>query len=189
VSRLPLPDFDALPEDAQDLIQQGEVMMGFAPNDALAMARNPEMLSGVSAMVMSIYGPGELEPGLKRLIGYIASTAAGCVYCQQHSTHGALKSGVEAEKLREAWSYETSDLFSDAEQAALKLAHLGSLSPSQVSDADFAAARAYFTDAQMVEIVGVISMFGFLNRWNAIMATDIEAKPKAAFEAAGMELK
>ena len=29
----------------------------------------------------------------------------------------------------------------------------------------------------MVEIVGVISLFGFLNRWNDTMATPLEAEP------------
>jgi len=189
MSRLPLPIFDTLPDEAQKLIAMGEEMMGFAPNDALAMARNPEMLKGVSAMVSAIYGSGKLDMGLKRLIGYISSTASGCVYCQQHTAHGSLKAGIEAEKLRAAWEYETSNLFHDGERAALKLAHLGSLSPSQVSDADFAAAREHFSDDEMVEIVAVISMFGFLNRWNAVMATDIEATPQSAFQAVGLDLK
>ena len=179
----------ALPEAARELIASGEPIMGFTPNDALAMARRPEMLRGVTAMVMGVYGPGEVEPELKRLVGYIASTAAGCVYCQQHTAHGAIARGVEAEKLRAAWEYETSELFTAPERAAMRVAHLGSLTPSQVSDADFAALRAHFTDGQVVEIVGVISMFGFLNRWNAVMATEIEDVPRAAFEGAGLELR
>ncbi|MEL7028460.1 MAG: hypothetical protein AAGL49_04450 [Pseudomonadota bacterium] len=31
----------------------------------------------------------------------------------------------------------------------------------------------------MVEIVSVIAMFGFLNRWNSTLATELEAAPAA----------
>ena len=48
------------------------------------------------------------------------------------------------------------------------------------ADADFADLRKYFTDYQIVEIVAVISMFGFLNRWNDTMATTLEP-PAAEF--------
>ena len=189
MSRLPPLPPSALSEEARELIASGEPIMGFVPNDALDMARRPDILRGVTAMVAGVYGPGEVEPGLKRLVGYIASTAAGCVYCQQHTAHGSLKQGVEAEKLRAAWEYESSPLFTEAERAALRVAHLGSLSPSQVCDADVAALREHFTDGQVVEIVAVIAMFGFLNRWNAVMGTEIEPVPRAAFAGAGLELR
>ena len=189
MSRLPRPEPDSLPPDVRDLIQGGAEAMGFTPNDALDMARRPDILRGVSAMVGSIYGPGEVALPLKRLIGYIASTAAGCIYCQQHTAHGSLKSGVEAAKMRAAWEYETSDLFTDAERAALRVAHLGSLTPAQVEDDQMEDLRSHFTDAQVTEIVAVIAMFGFLNRWNTVMGTDIEPAPEAAFKAAGLELR
>jgi hypothetical protein len=38
------------------------------------------------------------------------------------------------------------------------------------------------SDTQVVEIVGVIALFGFLNRWNDTMATPLEEEPKAVGE-------
>ena len=189
MSRIPRLPPDRIPDDARPLIAMGEQVMGFTMHDGLDMARNPAILAGVSQMLMSIYGPGKLDMGLKRLVGYVASTAAGCRYCQQHTAHGSSKQGVDPDKINAAWAYEDSPLFTDAERAALKVAHLGSLTPSEVTDADFEALRSHFSDDECLEIVAVISMFGFLNRWNAVMDTDVEAVPAEYAEAIGLELR
>ena len=49
--------------------------------------------------------------------------------------------------------------------------------PNAVTDADFAELRKHYTDAQIVDIVAVISLFGFLNRFNDTLATKLEASP------------
>lgn len=189
MSRIPRLPADKIPEAAKPLLQAGTQIMGFEMHDGLDMARNPKLLGGVSQMIMSIYGPGALDMGLKRLVGYVASTAAGCHYCQQHTAHGASKQNVDPDKINAAWEYDTSPLFSEAERIALKIAHLGSLSPSEVSDVDFAELRTHFSDDECLEIVAVIAMFGFLNRWNAVMDTDVEDVPGEYGKAIGLELR
>lgn len=177
MSRLAPIKRENLTEDVKALIDMGEQMMGFTPNDALIMARNPALTKAISALVGAVYGTGTLDPGLKRLIGYINSTAAGCVYCQVHTAHGAHNAGIEAQKIQKAWEYETSDLFSDAERAALRVALGAGKSPNEVTDAEFADLKTYFSDDEIVEIVSVIGMFGFLNRWNSTLATELESSP------------
>jgi len=189
MSRIPRLSPDAIPDQAKPLIAAGEEIMGFTMHDGLDMARNPALLRGVSEMVMAIYGPGHLDGGLKRLIGYVASTAAGCHYCQQHSAHGATGQDVDPAKIQAAWEYEHSPLFSDSERIALKIAHLGSLSPSEVTDENFAELRAHFSDDACLEIVAGISMFGFLNRWHAVMDTDVETLPAETARAIGLKLR
>ena len=49
--------------------------------------------------------------------------------------------------------------------------------PNAVTDADFAELKKHYTDAQIVDIVAVISLFGFLNRFNDTLATKLEASP------------
>ena len=51
--------------------------------------------------------------------------------------------------------------------------------PNAMTDELFAATQQYWTDGQIVEILGVVAMFGFLNRWNDTMATPLEAVPNA----------
>lgn len=185
MSRLEPLKRSELPESVMPLLEMADGMMGFVPNDLFVMARNPALLQALGGLVGAVYGQGTLDPGFKRLIGYINSTASGCVYCQSHTAHGAHKEGVDEEKIRAAWEYETSDLFSEAERAALRVAQGAGVSPNAVTDAQFTDLKNFYSDDEIVEIVSVISMFGFLNRWNATLATDIEDKPGAFFEGLG----
>ena len=41
----------------------------------------------------------------------------------------------------------------------------------------FAELRKHWSEEQIVEIVGVIALFGFLNRWNDTVATPLEDEP------------
>lgn len=43
----------------------------------------------------------------------------------------------------------------------------------------FAALRHHWDDGQIVEMLAVVGLFGFLNRWNDTMATPIEDRPTA----------
>jgi hypothetical protein len=46
----------------------------------------------------------------------------------------------------------------------------------------FAQMKKHWTEEQIVEIVMVISLLGFLNRWNDTMATPLEEVPIAGGE-------
>ncbi|MCG8441509.1 MAG: carboxymuconolactone decarboxylase family protein [Caulobacterales bacterium] len=184
--RLPPLPAGALPADVRAMIEAAAETMGFTPNDGLIMARRPDILAAFAGLVGAVYGAGSLDPGLKRLIGEAASKAAGCVYCTAHTAHGAAKLGVPEEKIAAVWEAETSPLFTDAERAAIRVAVRGAQSPSYVEDADMAALRAHFDEAQVVEIVAVIAMFGFLNRWNAIFDTPLEDAPAEAARRIGV---
>lgn len=172
--RLKPVDRDCLPEKLSTIMASAEAMMGFTANDGLLMAHKPAMMTALSALTVSIYKDTSLEQGLVRLVAYIASTAAGCTYCKGHTAFGALNHGVSREKLDEAWAYETSDLYTDAERAALRLAHHAAIAPHEISDEVFDALRPYWSEREIIDIVSVISLFGFLNRWNSILGTDLE---------------
>ena len=49
--------------------------------------------------------------------------------------------------------------------------------PNAVTDADFDDLKRHFTEAQIIQIVATISLFGYLNRWNDTMATTLESEP------------
>ena len=155
-----------------------EQRMGFLPNSLLTMARRPEILRAVASLVQAAR-TGTVSRELKELVALVASTAAGCRYCQAHTASNATRVGAEAAKLANVWSYETSDLFSDAERAALRLAHHAALVPNLATEEDFEELRRFFDDGEIVEIVTVIALFGFLNRWNDTVATDLEPRPFA----------
>lgn len=170
-----------LTPDIQNILSAVEIDMGFMPNDALVMAHKPDLMLAFGGLVQAVYDKeGEISPVLKRLIGLVTSQAAGCRYCKAHTAHAAINHNIADDKLEALWDYETSSLFSDAERAALRLAQVSGISPAYVSDDIFADLTSYYSYSQIVEIVATISLFGFLNKWNSVFETEIEALPKAA---------
>ncbi|MBX9842171.1 MAG: carboxymuconolactone decarboxylase family protein [Xanthobacteraceae bacterium] len=152
--------------------------MGFIPNSVLIMQRVPQMVDAFTKMTVAIWNPqGKVDLKLKRLISHVASRSAGCRYCMAHTADGAARQGVEQRKLDAVWDYRTSPLFNDAERAALDVAVAAGCVPNAVTDEMFMDLRRHWNDEQVVEIVGVIAMFGFLNRWNDTFATPLEDEP------------
>jgi uncharacterized peroxidase-related enzyme len=172
----PLPR-EEVPE-LEDSFGPVEQRMGFLPNSLLTMARRPAILHAVSSLAQAAR-TGTVSPELKELVALVASTAAGCRYCQAHTASNAARKGAQAEKIAQVWTYETSELFSDEERAALRLAHHAALVPNQATDEDFEELRRHFDDGEIVELVAVVALFGFLNRWNDTLATDLEPSPFA----------
>jgi uncharacterized peroxidase-related enzyme len=169
------------PEHTPELKEQFEVArkrMGFIPNSILIMQRSPKMVHGFTQMTAAIWDPeSKVDLKLKRLISHVASRSAGCKYCMAHTAEGAAKLGVEQQKLDAVWDYPTSPLFNAAERAALDVAVAAGCVPNAVTDEMFTELRQHWSDEQIVEIVGVIAMFGFLNRWNDTLATPLEDGP------------
>jgi uncharacterized peroxidase-related enzyme len=175
MARIEPLDLSSIPEFA-DLDATYRSIYGFVPNGARTMAHRPALLRGFLELRKGVMGPdsGTVPIELKNLIANIASKTSGCRYCQAHSIFGASRTGAEKARLQATWDYRTSDLFTDAERAALDLAVAASSVPNAVSDDVFADARRHWDDGEIVEIMGVVALFGFLNRWNDSLATQLE---------------
>ena len=170
---------DDLPPDLRALFDAATAQMGFAPNDVLVMAHWPDLLRVLGPLVFTVWAPGEVSMELKRLVGLVASTAGGCQYCVAHNAHGLALDGVSPERQAAIWEFDDSALFSAAEKAALRVARGGGQVPNGVTDSDLGELMAHFTPRQIAEIVAVIGLFGFLNRWNATLRVPLEAAPQA----------
>ena len=117
---------------------------------------------------------GTVSEELKMLVSLVTSQASGCRYCQAHMSNLASIYQASDAKIRAVWDFETSALFSPAERAALRLGYHAALVPNEASEADFAELKKHFDEGQIVEIVASIALFGYLNRWNDTMATELE---------------
>jgi uncharacterized peroxidase-related enzyme len=172
----PLP-----PEHSPELgetFEQYRKTLGFIPNSVLIMQRKPKMVKGLALLLASIWEPdGAVDRGFKRLLAHVASRSAGCQYCMAHTAGGALLFGVDEARVEAVWDYPTSPLFSPGERAALDLALAAGTVPNAVTDEMFTELKKHWTEEQIVEIVGVIAAFGFLNRWNDTLATPLEDEP------------
>ena len=177
MSRLtPLP-LDAVPE-LKEAFAVYEKSLGFVPNSVLIMQRRPKLVNALSQLAAAVWDPsGAVDLGFRRLISHVASRAHGCQYCMAHTAGGALRLGVSEEKLAAVWDYRSSPLYSEAERVALDFSLAAGSVPNDVTDELFAEMKKHWTDDQIVEITGVISLFGFMNRWNDTMATPLEDEP------------
>lgn len=157
-----------------------EQILGFVPNSLLTMQRRPAIVQGFGVLTKAVMSPdGEVDLGFKRLLAHFASRAAGCQYCEAHSLIAAQIHGISEEKVAAVWEYKTSPLYSDAERVALDYALAAGSVPNAVDEALMQRIHAHWSESQIVEILGAICLYGFLNRWNDSMATDLETAPKA----------
>ncbi|MBC7604914.1 MAG: carboxymuconolactone decarboxylase family protein [Ramlibacter sp.] len=152
--------------------------LGFTPNSVLTMQRKPKLVQAFAQLNAAVMDPaGEVDLGFRRLVGHLASKASGCLYCQAHTLLGAHNFGVSDEKLADIWNYAASPFYSERERVALDFALAAAAQPNAVTDELFSRLQQHWSDAEIVELLGVVSMFGFLNRWNDTMATPLEAAP------------
>jgi len=157
------------------LIQFYDETLGFCPNSIKTMHRRPEIAYAFITLNKAVMKcKGKVSPSLKRLIGYISSATSGCRYCEAHTIRAAERYGAEADKLQNIWSYATHPSFTDAERAVLDLAFAASSIPNGVNDELASRVRKFWNEGEIVEIMGVIALFGFLNRWNDSMGTEME---------------
>jgi len=165
--------------ELESLFQLYDDTLSFVPNSLYTMARRPEILEAFSDLITAIWRTGTVPVGLKPLVGIVASAAAGCRYCQAHEAVDAKMRGVPEEKIAAIWDFERSPLYSEAERAALRFARDAASVPNEVTPERFGELRQHWDDEQIVEILAVVGLFGFLNRWNDSMATDLEDTPLA----------
>ena len=179
----PLPA-DANP-DVAELAKFFNETLGFCPNSVLTMQHRPAMARAFIALNMAVMAnEGRVTSALKRLIGYVSSHATGCQYCQAHTMLAAERYGAEAEQRAHIWEYATHPAFSPAERAALDFAVAASAVPNHVDEVISASLQQYWDEGEIVEILGVVSLFGYLNRWNDSMGTTLEPGAVAAGERA-----
>ena len=165
-------------KEFEELFNGVEAFMGYVPNAHLAMAERPELLTAFSNLAMTVFQSEGIDMQTKQLIALASSLSSGCKYCQAHTSHGAERAGTKEEKIAEILNYSESDHYSDEERAVLDLAFASGRTPNESNAAHFNELKKYFSDDQIIDIVSVISMFGFLNRWNDTLGTKLEDVPK-----------
>jgi len=174
----PLPA-DHSPEVAE-LSRFFNETLGFTPNSVLTMQRRPEIAKAFIALNKAVMTNGaRLTSEQKRLIGHIASATAGCRYCEAHTVLAAKRYGAADERLARLWEFRDSPLFSEAERAAFEFALAAASVPNAVDEAIAARLHAHWSDDEIVEMLGVVALFGYLNRWNDSMGTTMESEAVA----------
>jgi len=157
-----------------DIMERWQRTKGYPPNSWLTMVRRPGVFRAYRALHTAVMmDEGEVPKALKFMIAHAVSQACGDPYCAAHNAENAAHiAAAPVEKVEALPRYGTSPLFSPAERAALDLARAAG--GSTVTDAHFAELRQHYSEDAIIEIVSVIALLGWLNRWNITLATRIE---------------
>ncbi len=168
----PIEDTDP---SISDLVAFYNETLGFCPNSVRTMQIRPHLAAAFIQLNKAVMeNHGNVSSVLKRLIAFVSSHATGCQYCQAHTIRAAERYDASEEQLHHIWEYKTYPAFSEAERAALDFSIAASSIPNAVDDAVSENLKRYWDEGDIVEITGVVALFGFLNRWNDSIGTTLE---------------
>ena len=170
-------------KETQELVTFFNETLGFCPNSVLTMQKKPHLAQAFVNLNKAVMdNAGSISSEFKRIIAYISSNTAGCRYCQAHTIRAAERYGGEKERLEQAWDFENSSLFSEAEKVALRFTIAASSVPVSTSQELEELLQHHWDETDILEIMSVIALFGYLNRWNDVMGTSLEIDAKDSAE-------
>ncbi|HYC44965.1 MAG TPA: carboxymuconolactone decarboxylase family protein [Burkholderiales bacterium] len=170
--------------EVADHVARWQAQKGYAPNSWLTMLRKPKIFRAYRELHTAVMiDDGEVPKGLKFMIAEVVSMATGDAYCAAHNAENAAEAGgVPIAKVEALARFRTSPLFTGAERAALELAEAAGSHPPAVSDSHFETLKKHYSEDAIVEIVAVLALLGWLNRWCMTFAPELEERA-AAFAA------
>jgi uncharacterized peroxidase-related enzyme len=171
MSRITVPTREAAPSASQPLLDAVEKQLGVVPNVFRLVALSPAALQGFLGLNGAL--SKALDVKTRERIALAVAQINGCDYCLSAHTYLGLNlakiDGAEIALNRKGAS-------SDAKaNAAVAFAAKVTQARGKITDADMAAEKAAgFSDAQIVEIIGVVAENVFTNFINIVAQTEID---------------
>lgn len=126
----------------------------------------PQLAPQTYQAMLALENSLTLDPVLKELVKLRVSQINGCLFCADMHSKAAKLNGERELRLYHLPLWHESPLFDEREKAALAWAERLTLSAQQpVTDADYAAVRTHFEEAELAALTFVIST---INAWNRI---------------------
>ena len=135
------------------------------------MQPNPDLTTGVQHLFKAIYAGGVPRQTLE-LVHLRASQINGCSFCVDAGAKNMTKAGVSPEKLSAVAAWYDSELFDDAERAALALTEAATRladRPGAVTDEIWAEAARHYDERQLGALVLMVAITNFFNRLNTTL--------------------
>jgi AhpD family alkylhydroperoxidase len=129
----------------------------------------PDSMKGIQAIIKAAHDAG-VPPSTMELAHLRASQINGCSPCVYSGAIGAKKAGETDERLFAVAAWRETDLFTDAERAALALAESMTRMADRadpVPDEVWDEAAQHFDEKQMAGLVLWVSTTNLFNRLNA----------------------
>ncbi|MDE3206799.1 MAG: carboxymuconolactone decarboxylase family protein [Acidobacteriota bacterium] len=128
----------------------------------------PDSLPGIQTIIQAVHGAG-VAPSTLELVHLRASQINGCSPCVYSGALAAKKAGESDERLFTVAAWRETDLFTDAERAALALAESMTRLPDRddaVPDAVWDEVARHFDHQQLAALVLWIATTNLFNRIN-----------------------
>jgi AhpD family alkylhydroperoxidase len=129
-------------------------------------AHQPKMMMGMGRFNQAVRKGKTVDERIKNLVELRGAQMIGCEFCVDLGSQICRNSGFTDSELLALPRYQSSDLFTDREKAALDYATAVMRTPVEVTDELFARMRSYFDDRQLVEITALLTLVN-LDRFNA----------------------
>ncbi len=110
--------------------------------------------------------PGE-DFTFQTKIFWIVSRGNNCTYCMGHQEVKLASSGMTDDQIA-ALDGDWSE-FSPKERAAFAFAKKSTFQPQEIGDSDIAALKAYYNDAEIVDMISAVAGFNAMNRWTGAL--------------------
>ena len=180
ISRFPVPELSALPQDIREKIIAVQEKAGFVPNVFLALSHRPEEFRAFIAYhdALMLKESGNLSKADREMIVTATSAKNQCLYCVV--AHGALlriyaKNTLVADQV--AVNHHKADI-TPRQHAMLDFAIKVCLDSQSVNDADYAALHVHgFDNEDIWDIAAITAFFGLSNR----MANATSMRPNDEF--------
>ena len=134
---------------------------------------DPNLTTGVQHLFKAIYAGG-VPPQTLELVHLRTSQINGCSFCVDAGSRNGAQKGMSNEKLFAVAAWYDSELFDDAERAALALTEAATRladRPGAVTDEIWAQAAKHFDERQLTALVLMIGVSNFFNRVNTTLRT------------------
>jgi AhpD family alkylhydroperoxidase len=142
---------------------------GLEAEPMLALLHQRKVLTAISRFGMSAQKWSKLDAGLKELASLSVASQIGCSWCMDFGYYLSRTNGMPIEKLEQVMSWRESDVYTSLERKVLEYAEAMTATPPTVTDEMVLALRADLTDAQLVELTGMISAENLFSRTNSAL--------------------
>jgi uncharacterized peroxidase-related enzyme len=173
MARISLIEPDVASPEVKEVYDK--VLRGMPGNIQKALAHRPDALRNFLSFYSSV--GRAIDRKLYEAIYIRVSWLNGCNYCLQHHLASSKRAGLTPEDWQ-ALKEGAYGRFGDKGRAALSYAEKLTRAPQAVADADLAALKQHFSDAELADLHLLIGLANLTNRFTGPLALDLEFLPE-----------
>ncbi|WP_439135205.1 carboxymuconolactone decarboxylase family protein [Pseudomaricurvus sp.] len=173
MSRIPTPvSISAAPAASRDLLEAVHTQLGSVPNLFRIVANSPQTLEGFLGLHGAL-GNGSLDDQTRERIALAVAEINGCHYClAAHQYLGSKLAKLSSDEINASRRGTSAD---PKASVAVEFAAKITRDRGKLSGRDVDAVReAGYSDAEIVEIVGLVALNTLTNYINEVLGTAID---------------